>query len=391
MVRTCHLDTCPVGIATQRPELRAKFAATPQMVASYLLYVAEEVRTAWGRSGCARSARLSVAWICCARVKAVTFVRRRSTWRRFSFVPRERFQVCGRGSARGRGGRARRAACRGRRRHCRRDEGARAPLSIRNSDRAVGARLGGELGRVFGSGSPPGRAHASFEGVAGQSFGAFLASGVRLTLTGEANDYVGKGMSGGRIVIRPPADDAGEPVVVGNTALYGATGGALFCAGRAGERFAVRNSGAVAVVEGAGDHACEYMTDGTVVILGETGGNVGAGMTGGELYVYDVAERLCVRLNEQLVSASRPSADELTSCAGSSSATSATRARRGQRRCSQPGTNSFNTGGAYLLMTRSRSFRAHMRAARRGRRRRSNRPRLPPSDDSSILSASRSR
>jgi glutamate synthase domain-containing protein 3 len=175
----------------------------------------------------------------------------------------------------------------------------------------VGARLGGELGRVVGSGSPPGRVRASFDGVAGQSFGAFLASGVRLTLTGEANDYVGKGMSGGRIVIRPPADDAGDPVLVGNTALYGATGGELFCAGRAGERFAVRNSGAVAVIEGAGDHACEYMTNGTIVILGETGRNVGAGMTGGQLYVYDVAERLSLRLNEQLISASRPSADEL--------------------------------------------------------------------------------
>jgi glutamate synthase (ferredoxin) len=176
---------------------------------------------------------------------------------------------------------------------------------ITNHDRAVGARLGGELGRRFGAGPPPGRVRASFEGTAGQSFGAFLARGVRLILTGEANDYVGKGMSGGRIVVRPPANDAGEPVLVGNTALYGATGGELFCAGRAGERFAVRNSGAVAVIEGVGDHACEYMTNGTVIVLGETGRNVGAGMTGGQLYVHDLRDRLGARLNDQLVVAQR--------------------------------------------------------------------------------------
>jgi glutamate synthase domain-containing protein 3 len=170
----------------------------------------------------------------------------------------------------------------------------------------VGARLGGALARRFGSGPPPGRVRASFEGTAGQSFGAFLARGARLVLTGDANDYVGKGMSGGRITIRPPADDAGDPVLVGNTALYGATGGELFCAGRAGERFAVRNSGAVAVVEGTGDHACEYMTAGLVVVLGETGRNVAAGMTGGELFVHDPAGRLPLRLNGQLVTVERP-------------------------------------------------------------------------------------
>jgi glutamate synthase domain-containing protein 3 len=151
----------------------------------------------------------------------------------------------------------------------------------------------------------------NFEGVAGQSFGAFLAAGVKITLTGEANDYVGKGMCGGRIAIRPPEGDAGDPVLVGNTVLYGATGGELYCAGRGGERFAVRNSGAVAVVEGTGDHPCEYMTNGTVVILGEHGLNLGAGMTGGEVYVYDPDERLSPRLNQQLVLAHRPDADEL--------------------------------------------------------------------------------
>jgi glutamate synthase domain-containing protein 3 len=182
---------------------------------------------------------------------------------------------------------------------------------IRNRDRAVGANLGGRLGRRFGADPPPGRVRARFDGAAGQSFGAFLARGVRLDLTGEANDYVGKGMSGGRIAIRPPAGDVGDPVLVGNTALYGATGGELFCAGRAGERFAVRNSGASAVIEGTGDHACEYMTGGTVVVLGDTGRNVAAGMTGGEIWVHDPRERLPGRLNVELVALERPGASEL--------------------------------------------------------------------------------
>jgi glutamate synthase domain-containing protein 3 len=176
---------------------------------------------------------------------------------------------------------------------------------ITNRDRTVGARLGGRIGKLFGSAPPPGRVVARFEGSAGQGFGAFLADGVELDLTGEANDYVGKGMGGGRIVIRPPANDAGDPVLMGNTVLYGATGGELYCAGAAGERFCVRNSGAVAVVEGTGDHPCEYMTGGTVVILGPYGLNLGAGMTGGQAYVYDPEERMERHLNPQLVAAAR--------------------------------------------------------------------------------------
>jgi glutamate synthase (ferredoxin) len=144
-----------------------------------------------------------------------------------------------------------------------------------------------------------------FDGSAGQSFGAFLAAGVKITLVGEANDGVGKSMGGGRIAIAPPLDDARDPVLIGNAALYGATGGELFCAGRAGERFAVRNSGATAVIEGVGDHACEYMTGGTVVILGPVGLNLGAGMSGGVVYVHDRELLLPLRLNEQLVAAER--------------------------------------------------------------------------------------
>ncbi len=172
---------------------------------------------------------------------------------------------------------------------------------IVNSDRTVGARLGGLIGARYGAGTPPGRVRARFTGTAGQSFGAFLAAGVELDLEGEANDYVGKSMSGGRIAVSPPPATAPEPCLVGNTALYGATGGELYCAGRAGERFAVRNSGAVAVVEGVGDHGCEYMTNGTVVVLGSVGRNFAAGMTGGRAFVHDPDALLDVRLNGELV------------------------------------------------------------------------------------------
>jgi glutamate synthase (ferredoxin) len=182
---------------------------------------------------------------------------------------------------------------------------------IANTDRSVGARLGVAVGRAFGSRPPAGRARIELEGTAGQSFGAFLAPGIDLRITGACNDYVGKGMGGGRIVVRPPDDDAGAPVLIGNTALYGATRGELFCAGRAGERFAVRNSGATAVVEGVGDHGGEYMTGGSVIVLGPVGRNLGAGMTGGELFLHDPEGRALERLNDELVLAHRPDEIEL--------------------------------------------------------------------------------
>jgi glutamate synthase (ferredoxin) len=192
-------------------------------------------------------------------------------------------------------------------------DGAHAELElpIANGDRAVGARLGGAIGRTFGTAAPPGSVRARFHGTAGQSFGAFLADGIELRLTGEANDYVGKGMGGGRIAIAAPPDDAGDPWLAGNTVLYGATGGELFIAGRAGERFAVRNSGALAVVEGVGDHACEYMTGGTVVVLGPVGRNLAAGMTGGELFVHDPHHHVPIRLNPELVEATPASPEAL--------------------------------------------------------------------------------
>jgi glutamate synthase domain-containing protein 3 len=146
-------------------------------------------------------------------------------------------------------------------------------------------------------------------GSAGQSFGAFLTDGIEFVLIGEANDYVGKGMGGGRIILRPPANDAGDPHLLGNTVLYGATGGELFCAGKAGERFAVRNSGASAVVEGVGDHGAEYMTGGTLVVLGPVGHNLGAGMTGGEVFVYDDGIGVPAMVNPELVDVHRLSGE----------------------------------------------------------------------------------
>jgi glutamate synthase (ferredoxin) len=312
MVRTCHMDTCPVGIATQQPELREKFAAKPEMVETYLLLVAEDVRrrlAALGlrslqeavgrvellrqrRSGDPRASLLDLSPLLARAGEGPT-----------AFTGEERLQAGGWELGARLEADARPAL----------EEARLVELrySIGNGDRTVGARLGGSLGRAFGADAPPGRVRASFDGVAGQSFGAFLAAGVKLTLTGEANDYVGKGMSGGRIAIRAPANDAGDPCLAGNTALYGATGGELYCAGSAGERFAVRNSGAVAVVEGTGEHPCEYMTAGTVVLLGECGPNLGAGMTGGEVYVYDPADRLERRLNGELVASHQPGPEHL--------------------------------------------------------------------------------
>ncbi|MFO8075872.1 MAG: glutamate synthase-related protein [Egibacteraceae bacterium] len=319
MARACHRDTCPVGIATQREDLRAKYAGTPEMVATYLLFVAEEVRRGLAALGL-RSLDEAVGRVDLLEprddvdgdglrvsrlltapevpeggddtlryVEHVALQSPRSALGDRLFD--EAFPALFDGTVQS------------------------LRYDIRNADRTVGARLGGAVGLEFGDADgharPLGSVAARFEGEAGQSFGAFLPDGVELVLTGEANDYVGKGMGGGRIVIRPPDDDAGDPVLLGNTVLYGATGGALFAAGRAGERFAVRNSGADAVVEGVGDHACEYMTGGTVVVIGPTGVNLGAGMTGGECFVLDATAEVLGRVNVQLVEARRPEGAEL--------------------------------------------------------------------------------
>ncbi|MGH2712144.1 MAG: glutamate synthase large subunit, partial [Actinomycetota bacterium] len=313
MVRTCHRDTCPVGIASQRPELRAKFAGTPEMAARYLIHVAEEVRVLLASLGL-RSLQDAIGRSDLLRLRDADDRGRRldvsplleptvAGPRRFEEPDRsrqERSELGDRLHAD-----ALPAIAEGRI--------AELEYAISNTDRAVGARLGVEIARRFGDTRPPGRVRVRFEGSAGQSFGAFLCDGIELDLTGETNDYVGKGMAGGRIVVRPPDGDPGNPALLGNTILYGATGGQLFCAGSAGERFAVRNGGAVAVVEGTGDHACEYMTGGAVVILGSVGRNLGAGMSGGEAYVWDPQGIAESRVNHQLVELRPPTRGQLPS------------------------------------------------------------------------------
>ncbi len=290
MVRTCHVDSCPVGIATQRPELRAKFAATPEMVENYLLLVSEEVRRHLAALGLRRFDEA---------IGRADLLGRRQAGGRAGLLELDGLLEPLHGEELGYVGAEKPVAAGGElgERIAAERSAPAALYKICNDDRAVGARLGGALARLE-SDEP---IHFRFEGTAGQSFGAFLPVGVEFVLDGEANDYVGKSLSGGRIIIRPPADDSGDPCLAGNTVLYGATAGELFLAGSAGERFAVRNSGATAVVEGVGSNACEYMTNGTVVVLGPFGRNIGAGMTGGEAFVHDAPGLLDLRLNGQLV------------------------------------------------------------------------------------------
>jgi len=312
MARACHRDTCPVGIATQRLDLRERFAGTPEMVAAYLTMVAEEVRHLLAGLGL-RSLEEAVG--------RVDLLERRAGLtgkaERIDVTPLLHDPEVGDRCHTGRVAIQDPRSALGDRVF----EDALETIflggiteftyPITNADRTVGARIGGAVGLEFGEEDPPGLARLRFTGAAGQSFGAFATRGVELVLEGEANDYVGKGLGGGRIVIRAPEDDAGDPVLVGNTVLYGATAGQLFVAGRAGERFAVRNSGATAVVEGTGDHACEYMTGGTVVVLGPTGHNLGAGMSGGECFVHDPRGEVLARVNRQLVEARRPDGGQL--------------------------------------------------------------------------------
>jgi len=316
MVRACHRDTCPTGIATQRPSLRAKFAGTPEGVATYMIFVAEEVRRmlaslglrsldeAIGRvdllrqrkTGDARADSLDLSPLLETPpdggplhfVATVPIQQPRSSLDERLLA--DAFPALWDGKE------------------------IELEYTITNADRTVGASLGGAIGLEWGEGLPPGFITVRFTGSAGQSFGAFLADGIALDLVGEANDYLGKGMGGGRVTVRPPDGDAGDPVLAGNTVLYGATGGQIFIAGRVGERFMVRNSGATAIVEGTGDHACEYMTGGTCAILGPFGYNLGAGMTGGQAFVFDPDGLLAARLNPQLVEATKlddPQAAEL--------------------------------------------------------------------------------
>jgi glutamate synthase (NADPH/NADH) large chain len=310
MMRKCHLNTCPVGVATQDPVLRARFRGTPEDVIRYFFFVAEELRQIMATLGF-RTVDEMVGQVEHLRPRNdVTHPKARLL--DFSALlasPEDRSED-GRMRPRRSDPRARHLALDhavdhrlldGARLALKYGERTRVQVVLTNRDRAVGTMLSGEIARRYGAkGLADGTLRIEASGTAGQSLGAFLAPGVEIRLVGDANDYVGKGLSGGVISVRPPEETgyvSSDNSIVGNTVLYGATSGRAFFAGRAGERFAVRNSGAVAVCEGVGDHGCEYMTGGLVVVLGPTGRNFGAGMSGGVAYVEDADGAFRSRVN----------------------------------------------------------------------------------------------
>ncbi|GAA4446948.1 glutamate synthase large subunit [Phytohabitans houttuyneae] len=317
MMRVCHLDTCPVGIATQNPVLRERYTGKPEFVETFFLYLAEEVRGYLAELGF-RSLDEAIG-----HAEMLDIAPAVDHWkaRGLDLGPVLHVPQLPEGAAR----RRIRGQDHGLDRALdnelitlaapalERREQVRAVVSVRNEHRSVGAMLGGEVARRYGgAGLPDDTIDVTLHGTAGQSFGAFLPRGVTLRLFGDANDYVGKGLSGGRIVVRPFSTApfvAEEQIIAGNTILYGATDGEVFLRGRVGERFAVRNSGAVAIVEGVGDHGCEYMTGGTVVVLGDTGRNFAAGMSGGTAFVWRLDKS---RVNPELVELEPLSDEEQT-------------------------------------------------------------------------------
>ena len=308
MMRKCHLNTCPVGVATQDPVLRQKFSGKPEHVVNYFFFVAEEARQIMAQLGIRRFDDLigradlldMKKGIDHWKAKGLDFSRLLAQPAAPADVPRLHVDTQDHGLSK--------ALDMSLIEKCqpafKKGEKVKLLETARNVNRSVGAMLSGELVRHHPEGLPDDTIFIQMEGTGGQSFGAFLAKGVCLYLIGEANDYTGKGLSGGRVVVRPSIDfrgDATQNIIVGNTVLYGATSGEAFFRGVAGERFAVRLSGATAVVEGTGDHGCEYMTGGTVVVLGKTGRNFAAGMSGGVAYVYDEDGQFAKRCNTSMV------------------------------------------------------------------------------------------
>ncbi|WP_300658721.1 glutamate synthase-related protein [Hydrogenophaga sp.] len=309
MMRKCHLNTCPVGVATQDPALRKKFSGKPEHVVNYFFFIAEEVRQIMAQLGIrkfddliGRADLLDMKqgiehW----KARGLDFSRLLALPNVPADVPRLHTQEQEHGLDKALDNiliAKSRAAI---------DKGERVQFIevARNVNRSVGAMLSGAVTQVHPEGLPDDTIRIQLEGTGGQSFGAFLTRGITLYLIGDANDYTGKGLSGGRVVVRPSIDFRGEAarnIIVGNTVMYGATTGEAFFSGVAGERFAVRLSGATAVVEGTGDHGCEYMTGGTVVVLGKTGRNFAAGMSGGVAYVYDEDGQFAKRCNTAMVS-----------------------------------------------------------------------------------------
>ena len=317
MMRVCHLNTCPVGIATQDPELRRRFAGRPEHVVDYLIAVAEHTRRIMASLGVRRFEDMVGHSELLEPDPAVEHWKARGVDLTALLTPPEG-PVYERRQAEAQvpvldDSLDHLALIPAASRAINHGEQVRVKLPVENVHRTVGGLLSGEIVRRHGpEGLPEGTVEVALRGSAGQSLGAWLAPGVTLTVHGAVNDYAGKGLSGGVVAVRPPAEagfPAGENVIAGNVALYGATSGRMFLAGLAGERFAVRNSGALAVVEGVGDHGCEYMTGGRVVVLGETGINFGAGMSGGIAWVLDPDDLLEGRANTELVDLESVSAE----------------------------------------------------------------------------------
>ncbi|MEC4672365.1 MAG: glutamate synthase large subunit [Nitrospirota bacterium] len=309
MMRKCHLNTCPVGVATQDPVLRQKFTGQPEHVVNYFFFVAEEVRQLMAKLGfrtftdmIGRVDKLkvqkaidhwkakgldlsSLLWKPEVESHVATYCVQKQDHGLAEILDNQLVKLCQPAIERG--------------------ESVSLDLPIRNVNRTTGTVLSSHIARKYGEeGLPPDTIRIRFTGSAGQSFGAFLSRGITLSLEGESNDYLGKGLSGGKIIVIPPKDSTFVPeetILIGNTSLYGATGGECYFYGTAGERFAVRNSGARAVIEGTGDHGCEYMTGGVVVVLGQTGRNFAAGMSGGEAYVLNEDGKFESRCNLGMV------------------------------------------------------------------------------------------
>ncbi|WP_432402036.1 glutamate synthase large subunit [Wukongibacter sp. M2B1] len=309
MMRKCHNNTCPVGVATQDPELRKHFKGKPEHVVNFFRFIAMEVREIMSELGIRtmdemvgrvdilhtnesnrhwKTKDLDLSSILYSPELPRRFGQRKTIEQKdqtADVLDKKLIKIANPALKTG--------------------EKINSSYDIKNTDRSVGAMLSGKVTEVWGGkGLPQDTIDFTFEGTAGQSFGAFLVSGVTLRLKGDANDYLGKGLSGGKIIVAPHESstlEASENIVAGNTLLYGATSGEAYICGKVGERFAVRNSGAIAVVEGVGDHGCEYMTDGRVVILGETGRNFGAGMSGGIVYIYDEHDSFNLKCNFEMV------------------------------------------------------------------------------------------
>jgi glutamate synthase (NADPH/NADH) large chain len=307
MMRVCHLDTCPVGIATQNPELRKRFSGKPEFVVTFFEYIAEEVRELLAQLGF-RSIEEAIGHVEALDTRAAVDHWKAAGLDLAPILHRPEIDHplrCVTTQDHGLDKALDNTLIELSQPALEAKEHVSAQLEIRNVNRTVGTMLGSELTRRWGGeGLPDDTISLTFTGSAGQSFGAFVPKGITMRLVGDANDYLGKGLSGGRLIVHPPEQSpfkAEENIIAGNVILYGATGGEVFLRGVVGERFCVRNSGATAVVEGIGDHGCEYMTGGRVVVLGGTGRNFGAGMSGGIAYVYDGDGTFANRLNDDMV------------------------------------------------------------------------------------------